>query len=246
MTVDRRPSEVSRSFCDISRWKRAIESVSVLNVVASSRASSSSQRLPWRSAILRVRSPVAATSRITSVIAASGCAMVRATAKLSSVASSDREHRGQRQAGVDGVAATAAARCASAGSARPVRRRRPVTIAADRERARQRLVFLAVDRQPRDAGRAQASRERRVVARAAASTARIWPSMPKAMSLPVICFSCAASVSSSRKPALSVPRISWRGRSSTTGTVTTCRMPFGCGSRLRLSCPASASRIAGW
>ena len=87
ITVDSRPSDVSRSFCDISRWKRAIESVSVLNVVASSRASSSSQRLPWRSAILRVRSPVAATSRITSVIAASGCAIVRATAKLRSVAS---------------------------------------------------------------------------------------------------------------------------------------------------------------
>ena len=87
MTVDSRPSDDSRSFCDISRWKRAIESVSVLNVVASSRASSSSQRLPWPSAILRVRSPVAATSRITSVIAASGRVIVRATAKLSSVAS---------------------------------------------------------------------------------------------------------------------------------------------------------------
>ena len=37
-----------------------------------------------------------------------------------------------------------------------------------------------------------------------------------------------------------------RGRSSETGTVTTCRMPFGCGSRLRLSRPASASRTAGW
>ena len=45
MTVDSRPSDDSRSFCDISRWNRAIESVSVLNVVASSRASSSSQRL---------------------------------------------------------------------------------------------------------------------------------------------------------------------------------------------------------
>ena len=44
MTVDSRPSEDSRSFCDISRWNRAIDSVSVLNVVASSRASSSSQR----------------------------------------------------------------------------------------------------------------------------------------------------------------------------------------------------------
>ena len=86
MTVDSRPSDDSRSFCDISRWNRAIESVSVLNVVASSRASSSSQRSRWRSAILRVRSPVAATSRITSVMAASGRVMVRATAKLSSVA----------------------------------------------------------------------------------------------------------------------------------------------------------------
>ena len=84
--VDSRPSAVSRSFCDMSRWKRAIESVSVLNVVASSRASSSSQRLPWRSAIFRVRSPVVATSRITSVMAASGRAIVRATAKLSPMA----------------------------------------------------------------------------------------------------------------------------------------------------------------
>ena len=48
MTVDRRPSDDSRSFCDISRWNRAIESVSVLNVVASSRASSSSHRWPLR------------------------------------------------------------------------------------------------------------------------------------------------------------------------------------------------------
>ena len=40
-----------------------------------------------RSTIFRVRSPVAATSRITSVMAASGRVMVRATAKLRSVAS---------------------------------------------------------------------------------------------------------------------------------------------------------------
>ena len=43
ITVDSRPSESSRSRCAASRWKRAIESVSVLKVVASSRASSSSQ-----------------------------------------------------------------------------------------------------------------------------------------------------------------------------------------------------------
>ena len=71
--------------------------------------------------------------------------------------------------------------------------------------------------------------------------------MPKATSLPVIFFSCAASASSSRKPTLSVPRISrLRAGRSTIGTVTTCRMPFGCGSRLTLSRPASASRTAGW
>ena len=43
MTVDSRPSDESRSFCAASRWKRAIDSVSVLKVDASSRASSSSQ-----------------------------------------------------------------------------------------------------------------------------------------------------------------------------------------------------------
>ena len=43
MTVDRRPSDDSRSFCAASRWKRAIDSVSVLNADASRRASSSSQ-----------------------------------------------------------------------------------------------------------------------------------------------------------------------------------------------------------
>ena len=76
--------------------------------------------------------------------------------------------------------------------------------------------------------------------------ARIWPSMPKATSLPVIFFSCAASAASSMKPVLNVPRISRCGRSSVTGMVTTWRIPFGCGSRLRLSRPASASRTAGW
>ena len=43
MTVDSRPSDDSRSRWPASRWKRAIESVSVLNVVASMCASSSSQ-----------------------------------------------------------------------------------------------------------------------------------------------------------------------------------------------------------
>ena len=80
MTVDRRPSADSRSRCAASRWKRAIESVSVLKVAASSLASSSSQLAARLSAIFRVRSPVADISRITSVMVASGLVIVRATA----------------------------------------------------------------------------------------------------------------------------------------------------------------------
>ena len=69
--------------------------------------------------------------------------------------------------------------------------------------------------------------------------------MPKARSLPVIFFSWVASASSIRNPALNVPRMSTRGRSKSTGTVTICRMPLGCGSRLTVSLPPSASRTAG-
>ena len=47
-TVESRPSDDSRSRCAASRWKRAIESVIVLKVVASSRASSSSHRAAAR------------------------------------------------------------------------------------------------------------------------------------------------------------------------------------------------------
>ncbi len=78
MTVDSRPSADSRSFCAASFWKRAIDSVIVLNVDASSRASSSSHgRL--LSETRRVRSPVAAMSRIALVTAWSGRVIVRAT-----------------------------------------------------------------------------------------------------------------------------------------------------------------------
>ena len=80
ITVDRRPSDDSRSRCAASRWKRAIESVSVLKVVASSLASSSSQLAARRSEILRVRSPVADISRIASLMVAIGRVIVRATA----------------------------------------------------------------------------------------------------------------------------------------------------------------------
>ncbi len=80
MTVERRPSDKSRSRWVASRWNRAIESVSVLNVVASSRASSSWNAAGPRRVIFRVRSPVAATSRIVLVMAPSGRVTVRATA----------------------------------------------------------------------------------------------------------------------------------------------------------------------
>ena len=58
----------------------SMESVKVLNVAASSLASSSSQFSARRREILRVRSPVAAISRIASVMVAIGLVMVRATA----------------------------------------------------------------------------------------------------------------------------------------------------------------------
>ena len=53
ITVERRPSDERRSRCAASAWKRAIDSVSVLNVEASSRASSSSHG-PLRSDTFRV------------------------------------------------------------------------------------------------------------------------------------------------------------------------------------------------
>jgi hypothetical protein len=82
MTVDSRPSAASRSRSDAWRWKRAIESVSVPKLRATSRASSSSQGRPGP--MRRARSPVAAISFIASVSAASGRVTVRATAQLSS------------------------------------------------------------------------------------------------------------------------------------------------------------------
>ena len=73
--------------------------------------------------------------------------------------------------------------------------------------------------------------------------------MPNAMSLPVICLQL-------RRPArrrAGSRRSACRGspaarRPMAIGTVTTCRMPFGCGSRLRLSLAARARRAppAGW
>ena len=79
-TVESRPSEERRSRCAASRWKRSIESVIELKVVASSRASSSSHRAFGDSAIRRVRSPVDAISRIVAVMVPSGRVTVRATA----------------------------------------------------------------------------------------------------------------------------------------------------------------------
>ena len=157
-----------------------------------------------------------------------------------------RQHRGDGEPGVDRLAATAAARSASAGSARPAPTR--AGRAAGRgERPRQRFVVLAADRQ---VGRCRSSGgDGRAPgrSRAAGSTARTWPSMPKATSLPVICFNCAASASSSRKPMLNVPRISRRGTldgdrdgDDLQDAVRLRQQARGC--RVR----ASASRTAGW
>ena len=64
--------------------------------------------------------------------------------------------------------------------------------------------------------------------------------MPNAISLPVISFSCAASASSSRNPTLERAENVGLSRPIEIGTVTSCSMPSGCGSRLKLSVPASA------
>jgi hypothetical protein len=79
-TVERRPSDDSRSRCAASRWNRAIDSVIVLNVLARRRASSSSHRPCGESTIFLVKSPVAAIWRIVAVIVPSGRVTVRATA----------------------------------------------------------------------------------------------------------------------------------------------------------------------
>jgi hypothetical protein len=80
-TVDNRPSDDNRSRWPASRWKRAIESVIVLKVVARRRASSSSHAAPpGGAAMRRVKSPVAAISRIVAVMAPSGRVTVLAMA----------------------------------------------------------------------------------------------------------------------------------------------------------------------
>ena len=244
MTVDIRPSDDNRSFWDISRWKRAIESVSELKVVASSLASSSSHRRLVVSMILRVKSPVAATSRMTPVMAASGWVTVRATAKLNSVPSrtattavisssvcnawtkricSVRERR-------ISAAGPLPSPAASKGGARGWRRATNSCCSMVTLRGR---PFCR-------SSSATAPRWAR-----GSVLARTWPSIPKAISLPVASFNCPANASSSRNPTLSVPRISGRARPMEIGTVTSCRIPADCGMRLKPSFPCSALRTVG-
>ena len=111
----------------------------------------------------------------------------------------DREHRRQRETGVDRVE-----RLQLLGPRAEDQRDRTglhaVVVVARRQRPRERLVFLR---------RRGIAREMPVARRRPASAgfdsagsvdARICPSMPNATSLPVIFFSCSASVLSSRKP----------------------------------------------
>ena len=165
--------------------------------------------------------------------------MVRATAKLSSVASSTAT-----------TAVTASPVWISVSdSSCSVRDRRmsatgPLVAPAISGRG-----STAYSSRPRVA--ADTPVERKRSARTASSLlgnveARTRPSMPNATSLPVISLRFAASESFSRKPALSVPRICGCVRNTLIGTVTTCRMPFGCGRRLTVSLPASAFLTAGW
>ena len=246
MTVDSRPSDDSRSFCDISRWNRAIESVSVLNVVASSRASSSSQRLPWRERDLARQ--VAGGGHLAHHVGDRG-QRPRDRARDGEAEERREQHRddgGDGEPGVDRLRGLAAARCATAGSARPARPPAAASsVAVDSGRGSA-TYSSPPSVHARDAASCAARPPSAAYDRRGSVAARICPSMPNAMSLPVISFSCAASASSSRKPTLSVPRISGAARPIVIGTVTSCRMPSGCGSRLTLSCPPSASRTAGW
>jgi hypothetical protein len=79
ITVESRPSAISRSRSDACCWKRASASVMESNVPASTRTSSSSHtRVDSGGAGVSV--PVRAISRIEVVSAESGRVMVRATA----------------------------------------------------------------------------------------------------------------------------------------------------------------------
>ena len=170
MTVDSRPSDDSRSFCDISRWKRAIESVSVLNVVASSRASSSSQRWPWRERDLARQ---VAGGRHLAHDVGDGGERPRDRAR-DGEAEERREQHGDD--GGDGEPGVNRLQRPQLLGARPQDERdRPGAgagaLAAGRERARQRDVVVARRARTREMpGRAQAVGERARSARAAAWT----------------------------------------------------------------------------
>ena len=104
----------------------------------------------------------------------------------------------------------------------------------------------ALVRAERDVGRslyAQCERTQGGAMLARIVVARIWPSMPNAMSLPVISFSCAASASSSRKPTLRVPRMS--GCSGRIADRDSHQLEHAAGLRgsgSRSPCPANACR----
>ena len=200
-----------------------MESVSVLNVRARS-ARVLVLPVGGRGAILRVRSPVVAISRMAAVIVASG-PRDRARHRVA-------EH-GRRPARPAAPSRPGAAwivrrkrsrsvrerrmRAAAAGRAGPRRRQR----ARDARRTRRRRRVTARDaRRPRQRGQSaaalrggQGGGERRGRPRANATSLSV--SAPKR----------AASASSRTKPRLSVPRISGGRGPMEMGTVTTCSTP---------------------
>ena len=246
MTVDSRPSDDSRSFCDISRWNRAIESVSVLNVVASSRASSSSQRLPWRERDLARQ---VAGGRHLAHHVGDGRQRPRDGARDGEAEERRQEHGDDRRDGELGVnrlrgRASCSVRDRRISATGPALRAGRV---AGAERPRQRDVFLAAER---DVARRRSSRRR------SASAGRVVARQRRGEDLAVHAEGDVAAgdllqlrrqrVVEQEADAERAEDLRLRAGRSTIGTVTSCRMPSGCGSRLRLSRPASASRTAGW
>ena len=230
-TVDSRPSDDSRSRCAASRWKRAIESVIVLKVEASSRASSSSQRRRRQ----RDLAGQVAGRRHLAHRRGDGAERARDRSRDAVAQDRGREHRDDAPS-----KASSAVEGAAGSRRRSVRERRMMR---DRSRSagsvagRCRAAARAARRSPRRRAHAatglgcRAAAPGAPAAPAAASTRYRAVHAERDVAVGQRLEAAAAIASSRLKPTLSVPRISgWSGPIEI-GTVTTWRMPSGCGQK---------------
>ena len=250
MTVDRRPSDDSRSRCAASRWKRSSETVSEWKVPVRSRASSSSHGVGVGASGVEVRTPVAAISRIVAVSARIGRVTVRATAKLRSVAISTAT-----------AVVAPSAECRLRRKARCAVRERatmasgPPVFDADRDRSvpgvsstsRRRTASysspLTVARSTRPSSGTASSA---AVTSAGSVEPRGLPPSTNTTSLRVIVLMRSASGRSRRRPAVSVPSTSGCAGSMKIGTDTTCSRPLPCDHTSTADRPASAALTIRW